>query len=128
MIFLLAAGLFVDLSAAREFPIYTSNCASNLLMKSGILPWLFFLTALCSAQNGLREPVSCGDVNNTSASPRFHSAGNGNARPGNVSQLPLRSLLYPGASTRLYTRFMPWFGDSKHKDVGYRSDDPEQIA
>jgi hypothetical protein len=97
-------------------------------MKSAILIWLIFLTALCPAQSDLREPVSCGDVNNTSASPRFHNESNGDARPRNVSKLPFRSLLYPGSTTRLYTRFMPWFGDSKHKDVGYHSDDPEQIA
>ena len=41
---------------------------------------------------------------------------------------PIRSLLYPGATTKIYVRFMPWFGDSKHINVGYHSDDPQQIA
>lgn len=84
--------------------------------------------AVCSAQRGIPATASCGDTNNTSASVRYQGESNGNARSGNVSKLPLRSLLYPGSTTRLYTRFMPWFGDAKHKDVGYRSDDPEQIA
>ncbi len=97
-------------------------------MKPSVLAWLILLAAMCPAQNSSKEPVSCGDVNNTSASARFHGQGNGNAPPGNVSKLPLQSLLYRGSTTRLYTRFMPWFGDSKHKNVGYRSDDPEQIA
>jgi hypothetical protein len=22
---------------------------------------------------------------------------------------------------------MPWFGDARHRDVGYRSDDPQQV-
>jgi hypothetical protein len=45
-----------------------------------------------------------------------------------VSRLPIRSLLYSGATTKIYVRLMPWFGDSKHIQVGYRSDDPQQIA
>ncbi|HWR37836.1 MAG TPA: hypothetical protein VN622_18395 [Clostridia bacterium] len=64
--------------------------------------------------------------NNTSAvrgSPE-----NGNVDPGNVSKLSLHSLLYPHAITKIYVRYMPWFGDPKHRDVGYRSDDPSAIA
>lgn len=45
-----------------------------------------------------------------------------------VSRAPMRSLLYSGATTRIYVRVMPWFGDGKHIQVGYRSDDPRQIA
>lgn len=45
-----------------------------------------------------------------------------------VSRLPIRTLLYPGATTKIYVRVMPWFGDSKHVQVGYKSDDPRQIS
>jgi len=45
-----------------------------------------------------------------------------------VSRVPLRSLLYPGATTKIYVRVMPWFGDSRHIQVGYHSDDPQQVA
>ena len=45
-----------------------------------------------------------------------------------VSEVPIRSLLYPGATTRIYVRWMPWFGDPKHIQIGYHSDDPQQIA
>jgi hypothetical protein len=45
-----------------------------------------------------------------------------------VSRASLRSLLYPGATTRIYVRVMPWFGDNRHIQVGYRSDDPQQVA
>jgi len=45
-----------------------------------------------------------------------------------VSRLPIRSLLYPGATTKIYVRVMPWFGDSKHVQVGYRSDDAGQVS
>ncbi len=45
-----------------------------------------------------------------------------------VSRLPIRSLLYPGATTKIYVRVMPWFGDSKHIQVGYHSDDAGQVS
>ena len=45
-----------------------------------------------------------------------------------VSRLPLRSLLYAGATTKIYANVMPWFGDRRHIDVGYHSDDRGQVA
>lgn len=65
--------------------------------------------------------------NNTSAANSFRGQPNGNAPAGNVSKVPLRSLLYDGATTRIWVRFMPWFGDKGHVDVGYRSDDRNQV-
>ena len=92
-----------------------------------ILTCMFFCATLGIAQNP-QTVISCENVNNTSASPRFRGGNNGNAPPGNVSKMPIRSLLYRGSQTRLYTRYMPWFGDSHHRDVSYRSDDAQQIA
>ena len=66
-------------------------------------------------------------ANNTSAADYFQSQPNGNAASGNVSKEPIRSLLYPGATTRIYAHFMGWFGDPRHMNVGYRSDDPAQV-
>src|SRR5438105_871291 len=71
--------------------------------------------AECSAQVNLSSLTRP----NTSASASF---GNGN-----VSKLPLSSLLYPGATTKIYVRFMPWFGEKNHTLAGYHSDDPQQI-
>ena len=65
--------------------------------------------------------------NNTSAPNGFATQGNGNAAPGNVSKLPIRSLLYSGSTTKVYASFLAWFGGSNHMNVGYRSDDPAQI-
>jgi len=65
--------------------------------------------------------------NNTSGAPTFTTQTNGNIAPRNVSKLPLRELLYPGATTKLFAHFMPWFGNSNHMNVGYRSDDPAQV-
>lgn len=89
---------------------------------------MFLCAAVCCAQNANPGSASCENVNNTSASARFRGESGGNAPPGNVSKLPIRSLLYDGSQTRIYTRYMPWFGDPRHRDVGYRSDDPQQMA
>lgn len=62
--------------------------------------------------------------NNTSA---VQGSPNGNAAPGNVSKLPIRSLLYPGATTTVVVRFMPWFGDKSHRKFGYQSNDEKQL-
>jgi hypothetical protein len=48
--------------------------------------------------------------------------------PANVSRLAVRSLLYSGATTKTYASVMPWFGDRRHIDVGYHSDDRGQVA
>jgi hypothetical protein len=67
------------------------------------------------------------NANNTSASATFKGTTNGNAGAGNVSQLPLRTLFYSGAKTRLYGHVVGWFGSSGHLDVGYKSDDASQV-
>lgn len=69
--------------------------------------------------------------NNTSAAANFKGLPNGNLGAGNVSKAPIRSLLYPGATTRIYAHLMPWFGITElgyrqHVDVGYESADPAQ--
>jgi hypothetical protein len=81
--------------------------------------------AACWAQNA-NSQLSCDNQNNTSASDHFHGSAH-NAAPGNVSKLPIRSLLYSGSTTRIYVRYMPWFGDPHHRDVGYHSDDRRQV-
>jgi hypothetical protein len=66
-------------------------------------------------------------TNNTSAADNYSQDANGNVRPGNVSHIAARELLYPGATTRIYAHFMAWFGGTNHMDVGYASDDPVQV-
>ena len=87
---------------------------------------LILAATICTAKN-VNDPVFCELSNNTSASPRYPGT-KADAAPSNVSKLPIRSLLYAGSNTRIFTRYMPWFGDPKHRDVGYRSDDREQIS
>ncbi|PYX94664.1 MAG: hypothetical protein DMG67_00960, partial [Acidobacteria bacterium] len=65
--------------------------------------------------------------NNTSTAGSFTAQSNGNAGPANVSKVSLRSLLYPGATTKIYAHFMAWFGGANHMNVGYSSADPGQV-
>lgn len=94
-------------------------------MRLSIFCILFF--ALISSAQTTSSAPACDNANNTSASTTYHSRGSHNASAGQVSKLPIRSLLYPGATTRIYVRYMPWFGDPHHINVGYRSDDPQQV-
>jgi PKD repeat protein len=65
--------------------------------------------------------------NNTSTANSFAGEVNGNIAATNVSKVPTSSLLYPGAKTKIYAHFMPWFGVSYHVNVGYSSSDPAQV-
>jgi hypothetical protein len=65
--------------------------------------------------------------NNTSTAHGFTSQTNGNAGAGNVSKVNVHSLLYSGATTRVYAHLLLWFGGSNHMNVGYSSTDPAQI-
>ncbi len=81
----------------------------------------------CQGQTIPSAALNCQSTNYTSASVKYLGS-KGNAAPGSVSKLPIRSLLYSGSQTRIFTRYMPWFGDRHHRDVGYRSDDEQQVA
>ena len=87
--------------------------------------WTLFCAVACAAQ--APGTLTCENGNTTSASSRYRGS-KVNAPPGDLSRVPIRSLLYHGSQTRIYTRYMPWFGDSHHRDVGYRSDDRQQVA
>lgn len=71
--------------------------------------------------------VAAETANNTSAPDTFKGQLNGNAGSGNVSKLPISSLLYSGSTAKIYAHLVPWFGSGSHIDVGYRSDDPAQV-
>jgi len=66
-------------------------------------------------------------ANNTSAANSFASQTNGNAGAGNVSKVDVHSLLYSGATTKVYAHLMVWFGGSNHMNVGYSSTDSAQV-
>lgn len=99
-------------------------------MRRSIL--LFILSFVCafSAQAGTAiQPtttLAAETGNNTSAANSFAGQSNGNMASGNVSKLPIRQLLYPGATTKIYAHMMPWFGTSYHANVGYDSSNAAQ--
>jgi PKD domain-containing protein len=64
---------------------------------------------------------------NTSAATPNPATLNGNLSGANVSKLPVRSLLYAGATTKIYAAFQGWFGTPSHINVGYSSTDPAQV-
>ena len=89
-----------------------------------VIPF-FLLTSFLFAQSP--SSLQSETANNTSAADNFRGMQNGNAPASHVSKLPLRSLLYRGATTKIYARVVPFFlSTQKHVDVGYRSDDRAQ--
>ncbi|HEV7674321.1 MAG TPA: PKD domain-containing protein [Candidatus Angelobacter sp.] len=65
--------------------------------------------------------------NNTSAADSFAAQTNGNIAATNISKAPIRSLLYPGSTAKIYAHFVPWFGFGDHMKVGYISSDTLQV-
>lgn len=65
--------------------------------------------------------------NNTSASAAVGAYTSQHAASGNVSKVPIRSLLYSGANTKVFAALMGWFGKSGHISVGYNSQSSTQV-
>jgi len=95
-------------------------CAFVLLLSS---------TGVCEAGNSVvpTTTLAAQTANNTSAADSFLAQSNGNAASGNVSKVDIHSLLYPGATTKVYAHLLLWFGGSNHMNVGYSSTDANQI-
>lgn len=102
-----------------------------------VSPSLLALTLgllLASGLSAQTSTLAAETGNNTSATGSFNST-TGNAPAANISKLPLRSLLYSGATTRIYAHFMPWFclpADASgkcggHVTTGYESNDATQV-
>jgi hypothetical protein len=66
-------------------------------------------------------------ANNTSAADTFSNQSNGNLGANNVSKVDVHSLLYSGATTKVFAHLMLWFGQPGHANVGYSSTDPAQV-
>lgn len=88
------------------------------------------VSVVCSAGNSYVVPtitLSALTSNNTSAANSFTSQTNGNRGAANVSKVNIHSLLYAGATTKIYAHLLLWFGQSNHMNVGYSSTDPAQV-
>jgi len=95
-------------------------CASVLLLSA---------TGVSFAQTAVvpTTTLAAQTANNTSAANTFVSQTNGNVGAANISKVNVHSLLYPGATTKIYAHLMLWFGKSNHINVGYSSQDATQI-
>lgn len=98
----------------------------NLVVQAWDSKGTVFKTPLTISVNQTTT-LSAETSNNTSAADSFARQSNGNAGAGNVSKVATRTLLYPGSTAKLYAHFMPWFGSPKHINVGYVSNDSQQI-
>lgn len=68
------------------------------------------------------------ETGNNTAAPDSISILTANHAPlGNVSKVPIRSLLYTSASTKVYAALMGWFGKGSHIAVGYDSRNAAQV-
>lgn len=95
-------------------------CAAVLLLSA---------TGVCVAGDYVvpTTTLTAQTTNNTSAAKNFVSQTNGNSGAGNVSKVNVHSLLYPGATTKVYAHLVLWFGESSHISIGYSSTDAAQI-
>jgi hypothetical protein len=92
---------------------------------------ILFISALNALAGNVVTPsttLSAETGNNTSTADSFQGWSDGNEAATNVSKVDTRSLLYPGASTKIFAHFMAWFGGSSHLDVGYNSADANQVT
>ncbi|HZS25757.1 MAG TPA: PKD domain-containing protein [Candidatus Angelobacter sp.] len=88
---------------------------------------LFSLAAAAQTRFNPTTTLTAETSNNTSAADAFPGQSNGNAAAGNVSKVPLQSLLYSGSTAKLYAHLVQWFGYKNHVDVGYNSGDALQV-
>jgi PKD repeat protein len=92
---------------------------------------LVVLAAVCAGATSLEiKPTTTLAIetgNNTSAANSWTTSSNGNLGASNVSKVDHRTLLYPGATTQIYSNIMYWFGPSNHIQVGYKSNDYNQV-
>jgi len=87
-------------------------------------------STLCSASSNYVVPtttLAAQTANNTSAANSFTTQSNDNKGAGNISKVDIHTLLYPGATTKLYAHMVLWFGSPSHMNVGYSETTPAQV-
>src|SRR6202789_4087465 len=91
---------------------------------------LLIVSSLSSASSSYVVPtttLAAQTSNNTSTANSFKSLPNGGLGAGNISKLDVHSLLYPGATTKIYAHMVLWFGQSDHMNIGYNETNPAQV-
>jgi PKD repeat protein len=94
-----------------------------------IAGFIVFYSLLASATTPFKATttLTAETSNNTSAADSFVTQTNGNIGATNISKVPIRSLLYPGSTAKIYAHLVPWFGFGDHMSVGYVSSDTLQV-
>jgi hypothetical protein len=95
----------------------------------GVAVLLLSVTSVCAAGSYVKPTTTLAaqTAKNTSAATSFVTQTNGNAGAANVSKVDVHSLLYSGATSKVYAHLMVWFGGSNHMNVGYSSIDAGQV-
>ncbi len=84
-----------------------------------VLALALLLTASLTAQTTSTLAAETGDNTSVGSFPQHD---HGNVAAGNVSKLDTHALLYPGATTRVYAHFVPWFCTSGTSGCGCSTD------
>src|SRR5947208_6547960 len=105
---------YVAVTASLLLAALLAGCGSSTPSPSGPIP---------AANTTLKAETG----NNTSTASSFRGQTNGNAPASNVSKLPIASLLYSGATTKIYGHLLGWFGKPNHISVGYQSNTAAQV-
>ena len=105
---------YLTTAAALCLIIVLTGCGASTPTPSGPIP---AASTTVQAETG----------NNTSTANSFPGQKNGNAPASNVSKLPIASLLYSGATTKIYATWLGWFGLPNHISIGYNSDTAAQV-
>jgi len=61
--------------------------------------------------------LSAETANNTNLTG-FNGTTNGNVKPGSVSKVDIHTLLYAGATTKVFAHYMPWWNSAGHGSIG----------
>jgi hypothetical protein len=96
----------------------------------GIAVTLIAASPLCSGSNSYVVPtttLAAQTANNTSAANSFTTQSNDNRGAGNISKVDVHTLLYSGASTKVYAHMVLWFGQSDHMNIGYSETNAAQV-
>ena len=125
-IYLDGISVFANSANKLDTTVNAATGLHNLTVQAWDSTGAVFKTPLTISVNQTTT-LSAETGNNTSAADSFAAQSNGNAAAGNVSKVATRTLLYPGSTAKIYAHFMPWFGSPKHMNIGYISDDSQQI-
>ena len=101
-------------------------------MRLNLVVAVFLLAAsnLCFASSSYVVPtttLAAQTSNNTSAANTFTTQTNNNRGAGNISKVDIHTLLYPGATTKIYAHMVLWFGQSNHMIIGYSETNAAQV-